>query len=667
MREPGRCEGRCPRLSGVACSLAATCALLGVILASDGKWAAADSVELVTGKSVHGVVRSVADGKVTLDVTPPAAQTPVVEDKLFSAILAESTAKTPATAAKPAPKPADLLQFPLIDVVQIKFEPMYDRANDVRPLIDNDRARRGHRASGSIKLREGYHRFLLVYWHHSGGPYLRLAYSRIERPNEERQRFVAGDMLSHLGRGGTESPSPGIDKEGLRLPEKLTGEIAANCNYSLRRRSDEKPLEKMSDVLEANSSVGEGALEHISTEPFPNESDNLAMLLGGYLHIAKDGLYKFSLTSDGGSQLFVGDIPNLLRSMDAAQVSSPWSVSLVEGGTLKGAIESWANAKVTLRVSAGRSPVSLSIPCSHIARIWSAKAAEKEPAASAGKKDELGDRPNPASGQDVVYAHSASGALQQVPCLVLGIRGDSLAIQFGGQEKKVALAKVSGVELFADRAATGAEQTFHQIVETQGGISFPGELVSLDAAAAKVRTQWGETLTLKTEDLTGLSVKNGKAISLTELKPSEVTQVPFFERTIGYRVNESLSGGRILMRDGSHRHGVSVHAKTVLRYAIGGRFQRFRAKLGYQLPEGELGDAAIRVLGDDKVLFERPSLRGDDPIESLDLDVSGVGTLTLSVDFGHREDVGDRVVWADPMLIRGEIGSVGASIPSAQK
>jgi hypothetical protein len=104
----------------------------------------------------------------------------------------------------------------------------------------------------------------------------------------------------------------------------------------------------------------------------------------------------------------------------------------------------------------------------------------------------------------------------------------------------------------------------------------------------------------------------------------------------------------------------------VLRYPIGGRFQRFRAKLGFQLPEGELGDAAIRVLGDDKVLFERPSFRADEPIESLDLDVSGVGTLTLSVDFGPREDVGDRVVWADPMLIRGAIGSVGGSPASPQ-
>ena len=159
---------------------------------------------------------------------------------------------------------------------------------------------------------------------------------------------------------------------------------------------------------------------------------------------------------------------------------------------------------------------------------------------------------------------------------------------------------------------------------------------------------------MKTDDLTGVSVKYGKAISLTELKPTDVKQVPFFDRVIRYRVNESLSGGPILLRDGKHSRGISVHSKTVLRYAIGGRFYHLRAKVGFQLPEGELGDAQVRVLGDEKTLFNRHSLRGDGPIEPLDLDVKGVGTLTLVVDFGRREDVGDRVVWADPTLIHPE-------------
>jgi hypothetical protein len=34
--------------------------------------------------------------------------------------------------------------------------------------------------------------------------------------------------------------------------------------------------------------------------------------------------------------------------------------------------------------------------------------------------------------------------------------------------------------------------------------------------------------------------------------------------------------------------------------------------------------------------------------------VSGVKTLSLEVDFGRGQDVGDRVVWANPRLLRAD-------------
>jgi hypothetical protein len=628
---------------------------LVALLLWPGRRAAADSVELVSGEIVTGVVRSIADDKVKLDVARPAP--PVSEDKLFNAILNDSTVKV----GKPAPKPEELRTFALMDVVQIKFEPILDRSLDAPPLIDNDQARSGRPVSGTIKLRAGYHRFVLVYWHRSGGAFVRLAQSRIENQNDDRQRFLRGDMLAHLGTGGTETPSPGFDKEGFRIPEKLAGEVTPNVRYSLRRRPDGRPLEKIGDLLQATSIVGHGVLDRISTSPFPEDNENLAMLVSGYLHVKQDGLYKYVLASGGGSRLYVGQTPSGLRSMDASAPTAPWTLTLVEGGSLKGSIESWTDSKIGLSIAAGRSRASLSIPVARVSKVWSSKEPGKAPPA----KDDKSDHSNTPANQDVVFAHSPAGPLQRVPSRVQGIHGESLVLQFNGENRKIALSKVAGIALASEREAAEADRTFHQIVETYGGIKIPAQLSSLDANATKLRTLWGEALTLKTDDLTGVSVKYGKAISLTELKPTHVKQVPFFDRMIRYRVNESLSGGPILLRDGKHSRGISVHSKTVLRYAIGGRFQRFRAKVGFQLPEGELGDAQVRVLGDEKTLFNRHSLRGDGPIVPLDLDVKGVSTLTLVVDFGRREDVGDRVVWADPTLIRTEIGPL-ATAPEAR-
>jgi hypothetical protein len=38
----------------------------------------------------------------------------------------------------------------------------------------------------------------------------------------------------------------------------------------------------------------------------------------------------------------------------------------------------------------------------------------------------------------------------------------------------------------------------------------------------------------------------------------------------------------------------------------------------------------------------------------MDVDVSGVKTLSLEADFGRGQDVGDRVVWANPRLLRAD-------------
>jgi hypothetical protein len=629
-------------------ALGSACIVLGLF---GRPQASADTVELVSGEVVTGVMRGLADGKVTLSLTRP-AHARVMEDKSL---------KKP-KGAPAAATPEELRVIPMTDVVQIKFEPMFDRSSGTHPLIDNDPARNGRPASGTIKLRAGYHRFALAYWHRNGGAFIRLSYSRMEKPNDDRQRFVPGDMLAHLGGGASETPSAGVDKEGYRLPEVLSGEVAPNCEYSVRRRPDGRSFEKMTDVLGATSSVGEGTMDRISTRPLPDESQDVAMLVAGYLHIRHDGLYKFVLSSDGGSQLYVGQTPNGLRSIEAASASAPWMLTLAEGGSLKGTIESWTDSRIGVGVAVGRSRVAVTIPAARVTKIWSNKAPGKEQPEKDDKTDEKIDVSSLPGNQDVVLAHSAKGPVQRVPCRVQGIQGESLVLLFNSETRKVAISKVVGIVLATDQANPANEQPFHQFVETEGGIKFPGQITSIDPAVTKVRTLWGQTVTLKTEDLTSVSVKNGKAISLTDFKPSEVSEVPFFERMIHYRINESLSGGPILLRDGKHNLGISVHAKTVLRFTIGGHFQRFRTKLGFQLPEGELGDASVRVLGDNKVLFERARYRGDDPIEPLDLDVTGVNTLTLAVDFGQREDVGDWVVWADPMLIRTATAPL-ASVP----
>jgi hypothetical protein len=575
--------------------------------------AVADSVETAAGETVNGVVRSVADGKLTVAT---------------------------------GPKGTTLRTLEMADLIRVKFEPIFDRMHRYPPLIDNDKAGNGRSLEGIIKLRAGFHRIVLPYWHGEDRTLLRLQYGFRHGSKRIEKRIVPPFMLFHVGPRGTETASPGFDKEGYRVPDQVT-DAEPKIRYSIHRLASARRFASMADMLLTNAQVGGGEMDRIAARPLPEQDQNIGMLIVGYLKVPEDGEYRFLLSSDGGSQLYFGDTPGGLRHNDKSRAATPWTFTMANGGSLGGTLDSWKPSKLEIGVTAGRSRVAFSLPVERVAEIWKTVPLEK---------DDKIDRSNLSANADVVFARSPTGRIQRVPGRIEAIDGDSLRLQFGGESRKIAMQKVVGLILASERVASDADQPFYQVVETYDGMKLPGQLVSLDKADAVIRTLWGQQLTFGIDEVSSLTIRNGKAISLTEVKPARVEQVPYFDRLIPYRVNESLSGGPIVLRDGAYSAGISVHARTVLDFVLDGKFQRFRVKVGFQLPDGSLGDAAVRVTGDQKTLFDRPSLRGEGTVEKIDLDVTGIRTLSLVVDFGRREDVGDRVVWAEPTVVRNVTG-----------
>ncbi|RMF82449.1 MAG: hypothetical protein D6744_06075 [Planctomycetota bacterium] len=60
----------------------------------------------------------------------------------------------------------------------------------------------------------------------------------------------------------------------------------------------------------------------------------------------------------------------------------------------------------------------------------------------------------------------------------------------------------------------------------------------------------------------------------------------------------------------------------------------------------------MKVVGDGQVLWESPSVRGNQPPQELLVDVTGVRRLTLVVDYGADLDLSDHVIWALPRVMR---------------
>ncbi|MFW5830103.1 MAG: NPCBM/NEW2 domain-containing protein, partial [Planctomycetota bacterium] len=82
-----------------------------------------------------------------------------------------------------------------------------------------------------------------------------------------------------------------------------------------------------------------------------------------------------------------------------------------------------------------------------------------------------------------------------------------------------------------------------------------------------------------------------------------------------------------------------------------GAFMRFQARIGIADALGLAGDCVVRILLDDKEVWQARIRGGDEP-RAVDIDCRGAQVLALVVALGERYDIGDHVVFADARVIR---------------
>jgi hypothetical protein len=340
-------------------------------------------------------------------------------------------------------------------------------------------------------------------------------------------------------------------------------------------------------------------------------------------------------------------VPTTQPAPAAAPATRPtsWQARLAGGDRITGDLVAWDDKELKLKTAHGE----VVVPVRQLREVWRASDDEIAKARAAGASA------NNAATEDVAFARKDDQAIP-VAGLVTGVAKDGLKFRYQGEEKNISLDKLIGVTLAsaeADNAVAVADEALQQSLVLSGGNVVSGQWTALDQGIATLSTPWGAALKVPLKDVQSIRTKNGRLVYLSDLAPAQVEQTPYFDRLLPYRIDKSLTGTAIKLSDAEYPRGISVHSRTVLRYDIGRRFEKFRAKVGFQQPEGKAGRATIRVLGDgDKVLHEIADARGDAPPVDLDIPVTGVSRLTLEVDFGADQDVADRVAWANARLLR---------------
>jgi hypothetical protein len=320
-----------------------------------------------------------------------------------------------------------------------------------------------------------------------------------------------------------------------------------------------------------------------------------------------------------------------------------WRMKLMNGDVMHGTVAAWADQHVVVRPDV-IPDAEVGISASALDWVWHGDPADQAKA----------EAMNIARGdQDTAFVRK-DGDIVAVRGTAAGIDGDELLFSYEGQDRKINLEKIIGIVFGQPGGQHGAkaDESFHQVFRFLDGERISGRWIELANKVCTVKTDAEKPARFGLSSLAGIDLVNGRITYLSDLTPSKVEQTPFFDEIIPYKTDAALDGGPLKLGDAVYDKGIAVHARCILEYDMGGRFDRFRTKMGFEPGAGALGDARVSVLGDGRVLYEDKEAKGTDQPVAIDVDASGVTHLTLEVDFGEGQDVGDRVVWADARAVK---------------
>jgi len=152
----------------------------------------------------------------------------------------------------------------------------------------------------------------------------------------------------------------------------------------------------------------------------------------------------------------------------------------------------------------------------------------------------------------------------------------------------------------------------------------------------------------------------GKIVFLSDLEPVQKSWRPYLGSVsdsdgahvlFDVRRDQDFSGEPLIIGERKFRKGLAIHSRTEISYRLPGQFSRFAAVVAIDPKQKHRGHVRLEVRGDNRVLFESAIDGGDEP-KPLELDVTGVGRLTILVDFGQRWDIGDQLLMGGARVIR---------------
>ncbi len=235
-----------------------------------------------------------------------------------------------------------------------------------------------------------------------------------------------------------------------------------------------------------------------------------------------------------------------------------------------------------------------------------------------------------------------------------GVAGaiDEQVVKFlvDGEEVPVKRERVYGL-IYHPAPATGKTQS---IIELQGDVTLQSKQIVSKDQYYEVILASGVLLTVPSGQVRSIDFSLGKVRQLSQMKPSDVQYVPFWDLVWEYRKDVGPLSSPITLGGVTYPKGLSIHSKSTLKFRTQGEYRLFQAIIGIDDNADDKrveGDVKLTISGDGKTLFEA-DVKATDAPRKLDLNVTGVRELQILVDFGGNLDTADWLSFADAKLVK---------------
>ncbi len=244
--------------------------------------------------------------------------------------------------------------------------------------------------------------------------------------------------------------------------------------------------------------------------------------------------------------------------------------------------------------------------------------------------------------------------------------GDALSGEFSGLDNtELVLTTPAGKSNIERRGVRAV--VFNPTLTNNESLRGEGALVSLtDGSRFRARDlkfvspdqislhpQFGGSLSIPLTAVESLRFLGGCATYLSDLTPTDHKFEPFFELDWPLRRDRSVAGGFLKLGGAEFPKGLGVHSRSTVTYRLDGKFRRFQATIGIDAATAGKGSVVFEVLLDGKVAFKSDVLTGANPPVSIgQVNLSGVKSLSLRVDYASDGDILDHADWGDALVVK---------------